>query len=84
MDYKIEYSPEYTKIKLTDRKGKRSELALFFVAGLLVAGFLLFGMEKFAQAVTMLEQLAAQVRQDGSVAEVFSSFSHVVRGAISG
>ena len=84
MGYKIEYSPEYTKIKLSDRKTKPSTLVLFFVAGLLVAGILLFGREEIVSAVAALEQMAGRVKQGDSVVEAFGSFSQTLQGVFGG
>ncbi len=84
MGYKIDYSPEYTKIELSDRKVKRSTLVLFFMAGLLVAGILLVERGEVISAVAALEQMAAQIKQGGSVVEAFGSFAQALQGVIGG
>ena len=84
MGYKIEYTPEYTRIKLSDNRVKISTLLLAFFVGLLIAGTVLFGREETINALMTIDNVAARFKQGDSVAEVFGSFSQIMQGVFRG
>lgn len=80
MGYKIEYTPEYVKKRISERKSKIPALALLLL-GVLA---LLFYREDVLSMIGRLEQLAVQLKQGDSIIEVFGTFSQVLQGVTGG
>ena len=84
MEYKIEYTPAYSKKDLTAQRMRNLSLAAM-VAGLLLSSVLLWcNRAMVVRVVNALEQMAHQVRECESVADVIDTFSQSLQGDIRG